>query len=250
MGKKRSRVVFDEWDTYVTEIDEEPLFISFDVQAARQDMTDTLEHCARVLLPIQQPNANGGPVQPESDRLWEMEDALCGTLSRDGVDCRLVGRLTHAGVRELVFQLSDWDSFRPPVGAWIGENRDYQIDVPEHAGWQFFDDCIRPTPETWLFLEDQHVVETLIKSGSNPDKEHTLEYLFMGEPAGLKAIIPALEARGYQHLRALDSNSDQIVMVKPMMLDVNAIFQESRANAQLAEEHGVTCDGWETAVVT
>jgi len=47
MPKKQSQVVFDDWDSYVAQSDDKPLFVSFDVEAARQDITDTLAHCAR-----------------------------------------------------------------------------------------------------------------------------------------------------------------------------------------------------------
>jgi hypothetical protein len=42
MSKKRTKIIHDAWDTYVTETDDGPLFISFDVEAAREDLTDTL----------------------------------------------------------------------------------------------------------------------------------------------------------------------------------------------------------------
>ena len=51
-------------------------------------------------------------------------------------------------------------------------HEDYEVDVSEHDGWAFFDDCIRPTPEIWLYLADQSVVQNLMKSGSDPEKPH------------------------------------------------------------------------------
>src|SRR5262245_35505950 len=166
MSTKRSKVVFDEWDTYVVQSEGRPLFISFDVDAARRDLTDTLQHCARVLIPIAAPNKNGGPVKPESDRIYAMEDALREELSRHGVECRLVARLTCAGTRELVFQVEDYGPFRPVVGLWMQSQPDYDIDVSEHDGWGFFDAVVRPSPETWLYLGDRSVVDNLVKYGS------------------------------------------------------------------------------------
>src|SRR5438105_7298701 len=195
MAKKSTQVIFDQWDNYVTRSEDKPLFISFDVEAAEQDLTDTLPHCARVLIPIKRPNKNGGPVRPESDQLYDMEDELCGALSQQGIACRLVGRLTCDGMRELVFQLDDWDSFRPPVGVWMMSHEDYEIDVSEHEGWDFFNDCIRPTPDIWLYLADQHVVQALVKAGSDRDKEHALEFVFNGQEGGLRGAAQALQKR-------------------------------------------------------
>lgn len=249
MAKKKSPVVFDSWDTYVSSADDKPLFISFDVDAAREDMTGTLTHCARVLIPIKQPNQNGGPTSPESERLYELEDALCKTLATSGVACRLVGRLTCDGLRELVFQLDDWDEFRPPVGAWMAEHEDYEIDVSEHEGWQFFDDCIRPTPEVWIYLADQSVVQNLINAGSDPEKEHALEFVFTGPAPGLRAAAEALKERGFVAEEPLDFENGTIVMVANMPLDLDAIVAESQAHTELAAEHGLEYDGWGAAVV-
>ena len=41
MSTNSCQVVFDSWDYYVSGSDEQPLFVSFDVEAARQDLTDT-----------------------------------------------------------------------------------------------------------------------------------------------------------------------------------------------------------------
>jgi hypothetical protein len=242
-------VVHDHWDVYVQDTKRGPVFISFDVEAARQDLTGTLQHCARVLIPVKHPNENGGPVEPESSRLYDLEDELCSLLANEGIACRLVARLTHGGVRQLVFQHDDWDKFRPPVGFWMSRVVDYEMDVSEHEGWEFFDNCIRPTEETWLYLSDQSVVRQLIEAGSNPDKDHEIEFVFMGNAAGLQQLLPKMLARGYTPVGALDFSSGEMVMARLMPLDESAIFEESLAHRALAEECGVNYDGWGAAVV-
>lgn len=161
--------------------------------------------------------------------------------------CRLVGRLTHNGQRELVFQLDDWDSFRPPVGIWMLSHKKYDIDVSEHEGWTFFDECVRPTPAIWLMLADQSVVRELLRAGSDPAKEHALEFVFTGNESGLRRVARRLEQRGYVE-QAPDAKN-QIVMVKKMVLDEDAIVAASQAHAELAEKCGVDYDGWGAAVV-
>jgi hypothetical protein len=247
--KKAVQVVHDEWDTYVVDSDDGPLFVSFDVAAAREDLRSSLCHCARVMIPVKHPNRNGGPTGAESERLWAMEESLCATLTQHAVKCRLVGRLTHQGTREIVFQLDDWESFRPPVGLWMSEMTDYEIDVSEHEGWDFFDDCIRPTADVWLYLADQSVVENLREAGSALDKEHSLEFVFLGKRKGLSQAVEALTARGYEPLGEPDLDSGQIVMVKRMIPETQGIHAESLANAELAQSLNISYDGWGCAVV-
>jgi len=249
LSTKPTQVIFDPWDTYVVTTDEGPIFISFDEGVTQEDLSESLPYCARVIIPIHSPNDAGGPVHPENEKLWAMEDELCALLSEGGVRCRLVGRLTYGGERELVFQLADWDAFRPPVGHWMTKHPDYKFDVSEHDGWEFFNTCIRPTPEQALALADGRVVEALIEAGSDPEKPHALEYVFRGDGKGLKQLADALAARGYRPDGPLDFESGQIVMVKEMTLDVSAIVDESIAHHHLAAECGVECDGWGAAVV-
>ena len=246
---RKSKVVFDAWDTYVSETEEGPIFISFDDEAARNDLTHTLQHCACIVINIKKPNANGGPVQPEANHLWEMEDALCEELSTNGVSCRLVGRLTYRGKRTIVFQLDDRAGFRPIADRWRKENADYQIKIVEEKGWDYFDENIRPTKEDWLFIADNSVVSKLVEVGSDPTKPHSLEFVFLGDGRGLKAVASELRERGYAPLGKLDFAGGQIVMVKSMPLNVKAIFGESKQHARLAKSHGVQYDGWGTAVV-
>jgi regulator of RNase E activity RraB len=249
MGRSPTKIVHDAWDTYVCQLEEGPLFVAFDFEAASEDLTGTLPHCARVLIPIREPNQNGGPVSPEAERLYEMEDELCSALAKAGVDCREVGRLTHAGTRELVFQLDDWEAFRPPVAQWMAEQFDYEIDVSEHDGWEFFNDCIRPTEEVWLYLGDQSVVRNLLEAGSNPEKEHAIEFCLCGAAKGLQAAAAALQERQFTPCGKLDFRSGEIVMVKQLPLDVETIFAESMALRELANELGIEYDGWGAAVV-
>jgi regulator of RNase E activity RraB len=249
MAANPPKVVYDQWEVYVTEMDEAPFFVAVDVEAAQQDLTDTLTHCARVLIPIQNPNNNGGPVSPESEHLYEMEDALCRTLAEHGVLCRLVGRVTFKGMRELVFQLDDYETFRPPVGLWMGEISEYEIDVSEHEGWDFFDTCIRPTPDIWRRIADQQVITNLIDAGSDPQKPHSLEFVFLGEPEGLEQMFLSLNSRGYRPLSEPDFESGEIIMVKEMTLDIAEVCEESRLLAEMADEIGIDYDGWGCAVV-
>jgi regulator of RNase E activity RraB len=249
MSGEPTKVIFDPWGTYVAETEEGPLFISFDDGATREDLSASLPHCARVIVPIQNPHESGMPVSPESERLYQMEDQLCALLSEDGVECRLVGRLTHAGVRELVFQLADWDAFRPPVGYWMTQHPEYELDVSEHEGWEFFNEIIRPSLEDRLMMADRRVVDGLIEAGSDPQKPHVMDHAFRGPGDALRKLADALASRGYRPQDTLDFDSGLIVLVKEMTLDLGSIVEESIANHRLAAEHGAEYDGWGAAVV-
>jgi len=242
-------IVFEPWDSYVAQRDDLLLFISFDDGLTEGELPGDLPWCARIIICVREPNENGGPVSPESERLWDMEDELCSLLRDHRVACRLIGRLTYDGYREIVFQLRDWESFRPPVGSWMSRHGDYEMEVSEHEGWDFFDTCLRPTVEDRLFIADRSVVDALVESGSDPAKEHGLEYAFRGNEAGLRQLAKALGERGYKPTNGLDFSAGQIVMIKHLPLELFRIVDESLANHRAAEETGVELDGWGAAVV-
>lgn len=251
MNPPPARVVHDAWNIYVAQTERGPLFVSFDEEAARDDLTGTLRHCARVAVRIHHPNPNGGPVPPESDRLNVLEDSLCAALESAGIACRLVARLTHQGIREWVFQLQDREAFLPVIEAWKGECPDYHpVKVLEHEGWEYFDACIRPDEATWRWLADQRTVEQLVEAGSDPRREHALEFVFFGSGETLEAVARALRERGYTPLaEASPDKGETLVMVKRLPLDLETISAESEANDELASSLGARFDGWGAAVV-
>jgi regulator of RNase E activity RraB len=241
-------VVHDRWDQYLTFASDKPLFISFDVGATEEDLSRQLPYCARVIVPVKAPNQNGGPTGAESERLYAMEDQLCEVLQQAKVACRLVGRLTQDGSREIVFQVASWDSFRPPVGRWM-QQQDYKIEVSEHDGWEFFNDIIRPGPNDWMWMRDRDVVNGLLEAGSNPDRPHDIDFTFVGEADGLKRVASQLARQGYTAERGVDFASGSFTAAKQLPLDLEAIHAESLTNQELAETHGVRFDGWGAAVV-
>lgn len=243
------RIVSDEWNAYTAERDGLLMFVSFDESVTRGTPPEELRHCARVMIPIHAPTSAGGPESPESERLYEMEDELVAILEDDDVRCRLVARLTYDGLRELVFQLEDWESFRPPVGFWLVEQDEYEIDVSEHEGWDFFDEYVRPRLEDRIAMMDRSVVSSLMEAGSDPEKEHCLDYVFRGEEPALRRLASALEARGYEPAGDFDPASGQILLAKRMPLDLTRIVEESVANYHAAHESHVEFDGWGAAVV-
>jgi regulator of RNase E activity RraB len=237
-----------EWDMFIARTEAGPVFVTFDVEVARHPPIITLPHCARVIIRIQKPAPTGAPYFEEAQRLDVAEQALCSELGAAGVPCRLVGRLTHEGVRESVFQLSEMGPFRNVVERWWQKFPDEQIRVVTHPGWQFYEACIRPTVAQWQWMRDRRVVDTLIGRGSDPAKEHTLKFFFGGPPAGLRNLEEELRTRGYAPSPA-DSSEGKLVMVLRSRLDTDFIAGQSLALEDLTRAYGVAYEGWGAHVV-
>jgi hypothetical protein len=247
MAESNPVVIQENWETYSYNSEGAPCFVSF-YAGAKEITRDEFPFCALVIIPIQAPNKNGGPTGEEADTLWRLEDGLTDALAKYGAKCILLARLTYAGSRELIFQVADWGNFRPPVGRWIQQTPECNIDVSEHDGWGFIDDCVWPSGEDWMLIHDRRVVDNLIKSGSNPSQEHSLDFLFIGDQLRLMRLKQELIARGYVESKS-PTPPRQLLVVKKLPLDLDLIYSQSIENHRLCNELGVQFDGWGAAVV-
>lgn len=235
------------WESYSYNTDNGPVIVGFHTEANKIPQ-ERYPFCARVQITIKDPNHNGGPEQHEAEVLWDMEDRLVALLDETEVPCVMLGRLTHGGTRELVFQVADYEPFRPPVGHWMGEHGDYETDVSEHDGWDFFFESVWPSDTSWLLIADRRVVDNLVKAGSDPAKPHKLEFVFRGGAEGLRQLQEKLAARGYSTLES-SAPEASLVMSRSMPLDVGDIFQESLSHHADCQSLGIEYDGWGALVV-
>lgn len=236
------------WESYLYRTDRGPVISTFHTVADKIER-DRYPHCARIILPIKNPNENGGPLKDEAEVLWAIEDKLEVILNDHKADCVMVGRLTHSGIRELVFQVGDWQRFRPFVGLWLKELEGYEeTDISEHEGWDFFFESVWPSPEAWQWITDERVVRSSIDSGSDPEKPHVLEYCFRGPEQALKALAEVLLSRGYQMME-LSALEERLLMSKSLPLDMQLIGPESVFLMNEAERLGADYDGWGTLCV-
>lgn len=242
-----SNIVHEHWETYSTEVEDRPLFVSFDVDAAQRELSEIFPRCARLMVEIKNPCPGGGPDEHENLQLKGMENRIVELLTQFSVPCRFVARLTHVGNRELVFAVSEWDRFRTPVGRWMGEY-DYQLALDEREDWDYYNDWIRPTPQIWQLIADRRVVDELVGAGSDPAEPHQLKFVFIGLGERLVAVEQALRKRGYRRVDT-ESGDSHLVMTASMPLDIEAISTESLLHHQLADEHALSYDGWGATVV-
>lgn len=235
-----------DWESYYYNTDSGPVVVGFHTESNKVEQGQ-YPFCARVLITIKAPNPNGGPSNEEAQVLWGMEDRLVELLNARNVPCLLLGRLTHNGIRELVFQVADYSPFRPPVGHWMKEHAAYKTDVSEHDGWSFFFESVWPNATSWMLIFDRRVVDSLVTAGSDPSKPHSLEFVFRGAADGLQQMQAALAARGYSLLE-LSLAESRLVMAYTLPLDVGAIFRESLSHREECQRLHLEYDGWGASV--
>ncbi|CAN5682287.1 hypothetical protein BH09VER1_BH09VER1_03130 [soil metagenome] len=230
------------WESYSYQTDNGPVVVSFHTDSDKIDRGQ-FPLCARVQISIKAPNHNGGPHQSEAETLWAMEDRLVEALDARQVSCHMLGRLTYNGMRELVFQVADYEPFRPPVGRWMQEHSTCETDVSEHDGWDFFFESVWPSEISWQIIMDRRVVDNLVCSGSDPAKPHSLEFVFRGAAAALEELQRSLASRGYTLIENSPEES-RLVMALSMPLQPSAISNESISHHTECAKLGLEYDGW------
>lgn len=239
-------VVGTQWDSYSTYINNKITFISFDVECDQDSIRSQFTDEAMIRFKIKAPNGNGGPTGSESQELWDIEDSLIKCLEDNNIKCRFVGRLTRNGIRDFIIELVDKDNFSKVFSSCL-KNNNYNPTLNFEKCWDLFDDVIWPDEDNWTFIYDDRVVRRLIDNGSNPDKLHSLEYVFIGEAKDLKEIEKELRKRKY--VKVNNTSKDEIVMAIKLKLDTELIFNETKKNKLLAEKYKCVCDGWGAEVV-
>ncbi|MDF1812566.1 MAG: DUF695 domain-containing protein [Verrucomicrobiales bacterium] len=242
-------MISEKWDSYGKMRDGVFMIISFDDEAANGDQPADLELCARIIIPINEMQTGSAlPVESEEEFLYLIEDEIVDLLSRENINCRLVARLTYDGLREVVFQVKEEDSFRAEVGKWIRKHVTHDIDVSEHEGWGFFNDFVSPTPEDRWMMTENRVIDNLLENGSDPNLEHDLEYCFEGNEESLRKIAEQLQKKNYSAVGESDFASGCITMSIAMKIDRHAIIEESKQNRMIAIQSGGELNGWGAAV--
>ncbi|OGG50462.1 hypothetical protein A2763_01665 [Candidatus Kaiserbacteria bacterium RIFCSPHIGHO2_01_FULL_54_36] len=89
------------------------------------------------------------------------------------------------------------------------------------------------------------IFERLISSGATIGNEYPIEFAFAGDWARLSKLETFLEKKGYRRDR---SQTDQmLIMVGSFQLKLDSLLSLIEEMTQLANEFGVTYDGWSIA---
>lgn len=102
---------------------------------------------------------------------------------------------------------------------------------------------------------DQSVIEQLIKHGSDPEKEHLIEFAFQSDSDNLSKLKEELSLQGYTY-DARQSERDPkgdagywLIMSKPYKLHLDELKIELAKMEVLANKYNVTFDGWSAGIV-
>lgn len=95
--------------------------------------------------------------------------------------------------------------------------------------------------------KDQEVINNLIKYGSNPEKEHSIEFAFFGDWLNMNKVKDILLAQGY--IQDSSQTDKMLVMTKFHKLHLDEIKAETKKMEDLAKQYNIEFDGWSAAII-
>lgn len=240
----------DSWEVYTYPFGEGlRAFVRFDLDVATSDLPPGYDDARSVLVRIDPAHcqANGLPTQQATAELKGVEDALVGLLMREGIDCKLVGVMTYAAMRDFVFQIADPTAFDANIDRYVEEYPgSYELEKRQLDGWRFFNDKVRPGAIHWEWIHNRRVVDQLVRAGTDMNAPHVLEHVFVGPDAALVHIRDQLAT---DHFKVVSHGREGLVMKKAAVLDLDAVTGLTHSLREFAQKAGAKYDGWGAAVV-
>jgi regulator of RNase E activity RraB len=238
-------VVSESWQTFMTEGPFGPLWVSFDTEAMEEEVRASRPKCLRVIMQVDEPDEDGLPGEDETDVLGALEDELVDRFTIAKAPVRLVGRLTHGGLRELVLQVGDVEAAKMVITGWSGA-AELEVDLHEHEGWTFFDDMVWPSDADWEQIANRDLVEQLVEAGCDPTAPVAADFTFTGPHEALVALSATLRDSGFEV--ALDDGGEVLEATQEVGLEPISLTALTIELAVMAERHGAAFDGWGAAI--
>jgi Family of unknown function (DUF695) len=182
----------------------------------------------------------GMPLGEEEQRLQILTDRLLNFLEEKKIDCKLVGRITLAAMREIVFQAAEYKNFWVLVTPWIADCG-HDGELRKYEEWSFFDDYICPDEAMQQQIDDRNAVEKLIAAGHAPGAPIVLRFTFIGADAELDTLQSELGNDGF--IEAMRSPGMR-QLDRKVPLEGTEVFRLTLALVAFSHDMGLQYEGW------
>lgn len=220
--------------------------IEFDTQIAKEEKHEGYDYCVRVIIHSRPKNCNNNGLPTPNELLCVnyVEHDLLSNLN--SLDYKYTGKMSYGGMRDLNFQTNQPSEFLAKANKWASTQKTHKIQMLESDGWDFYEKKVKPDHGFWQQISDRATIGSLIEHGSNPEKEHEIEHLFIGDRKDLEFLRDQLLKDGFT-LIAL--NDDKLTLMKPAKLVGSDLSGLTEKLARYTAQIGVAYDGWGAMIV-
>ena len=246
----------ENWDFYFAYVNDKLASLLVDLAARQQAPNAELPWLLWAIVYFQQPRDDGLSSNEESDRLYELEDALTTGITA-GLAAQYVGRITVDGRREYYFYAPSFAGFDEALARSMEPFAEYQWESgsTQDAEWQQYLELLFPSPRDWQRIKNRRVLEALEQHGDKLEGSrmvHHWAYFETGDQC--HQFVSAVSEQGFEVTRRgeLDEKPDhqwQVVFEREDRVDWDSINNVTLELFELARTHGGKYDGWETMII-
>ncbi|WP_431689391.1 DUF695 domain-containing protein [Hahella sp. NBU794] len=242
----------DKWNVYPRFTDEGQAWVLVNLgyeEIARSDARDSL---LAVKLELQRANAHGLPTSEEFAALDNIEEALLQGL--EAQNAAYAGRITVNSQRYFFYYMNCDEEIAAAIIRNVGRQFGYilEFDVSADPEKQSYWRDLYPSEDDWQVIQDLEVLQTLAKSGDEPDiQREVMHWAHFPTQAQAQQFADWAAAEHYVVSDcAWEEDGDRFQVTfshnGSMRLD-DISFHTMRSNRK-AHEFGGEYDGWETSV--
>ena len=189
----------DQWEFYLSTLDEKPASIFFDAGIADNHPLSGFPHLGYIRLALKTPRDDGLSCDSENQALADIEDAMIAQLKTS--QGFYVGRTTAAAVRYFYFYLADpniWQefvekSFEPFTGYTP------QFGTRPDPDWLTYFELLCPTAIEKTIIANRKVCEHLMHQGDALDTPRQIHHWILFDSAeDRNRFAEAVNMRGFQ----------------------------------------------------
>jgi hypothetical protein len=250
----------DNWDFYVTTIDESPASVFLDLQISSHLLSDQDIWLLFFWVRFRRPDRNGFPVDEEAMPLYDLESDAVENLQAQSIPVEYVGRITGLGRREFYFYGPGTakDGFLAVIQATLQKFPVYEVEfgANEDPECSHYSSVMYPSEMEIQQIRVRRSVARLEELGDPltvPREVH--HWLSFTSETTRDAFAMGISRQGFAIKQKFSRQTDEqatqywLVIARSETVDLESIQQTVYSLVTQATTFGATYDGWESPVV-
>lgn len=246
----------EQWDFYLTNIDDKPGSIMVDLGLASVAPVHDMETVVWVSVKMNSPNKeNGLSTSEELETLGQIEDFLVEKLRRKH-NCIYVARATTDGNRDFYFWFGNTTLYDKTISETMVQfpKYTYHFGTKVDKEWKSYFEFLYPLPQQLQSMQNRNVVEQLEKNGDKLTKPREVNHwIFFKSENDQATFIKKIQADNFKiELQEFNKSLGEF----PYKLRISRFDKVGYEDIdeycihlwQIAKECNGDYDGWETSI--
>ena len=251
-----SQSISESWESYIATYDENKPGST----TVRMDLLDrtpipNFNYVLVTGLTYESEREDGFPQGDTFELLHKVGDELIEILKTNG-DNLLVGSFMYNFQRLEYFYLKSDNDIEKQLEEFYKSkypNNKYYINLKEDKNWSYYRDFLYPNDDTLNYISDQKVVDQLIKSGDNLEKERRIDHwIYFSNKKNMELFKTEVTKSNFKiEFSGINDQTDlpfEIRIWRVDKVDIESIHPITNNLRKLAIKYNGDYDGWETSV--